>query len=116
MYNKDLTVTGLKNIPPELAPLYAAGIKNTSGRNLIWITGENENTGILKNDLEAWNKFFGDRDTEVHLHCLPWEDPYINNSISPETAGEKTRLLADIKYPTGEKKRQRPFNQETLRK
>jgi transcription-repair coupling factor (superfamily II helicase) len=88
---------GLENISPELAPLYAAGIKSVSGRDLVWITGENENTAILKNDLDAWNKFLGDRETEVHLHCLPWEDPYINNHIAPETAGEKTRLLDDLK-------------------
>ena len=96
---------GLKNIPPELVPLYAAGIKNVSGRNLIWITGENENTDILKNDLEAWNKFLGDTDTPVYLHGLPWEDPYINNGISPESAGEKTRLLADISGPKRDNKK-----------
>ncbi len=88
--------TGLFNIPPELGPLYAAGIKKVSGRNLLWLTGENENTDILENDLEAWLRFFGDTETQVHLHCLPWEDPYIDNDIAPGTAGEKTRLLADI--------------------
>ncbi|MCP4148667.1 MAG: hypothetical protein GY757_13050, partial [bacterium] len=88
---------GLTGIVPELAALYAAGIKNVTRRNLIWLTGENEKTSILKSDLEAWSRFLGDKETEVHLHTLPWEDPYINNSISAEIAGEKNRLLADIK-------------------
>ncbi len=98
---------GLNNIPPELAALYAAGILNGSGENLIWITGENENTDILKNDLVAWNDFLADEnsgDTEIHLHCLPWEDPYINNAVPAETAGEKTRLIADIEETKNHKK------------
>jgi len=86
----------LFNIPAELASLYAAGIKQISGCNLIWITGENENTDILKSDIDAWNNFFNDTETQVHLHCLPWEDPYIDNHIDTETAGEKNRLIADL--------------------
>ncbi len=90
----DTESTGLKNIPPELVPLYTAGIKQVSNQHLIWITGENENTERLKNDLESWNTFLGETGTDIHLHCLPWEDPYINNTIPPESAGEKNRLLA----------------------
>jgi transcription-repair coupling factor (superfamily II helicase) len=89
--------TGLKNIPTELIPLYTAGINQVSNRNIIWITGENENTDRLKSDLETWSAFLGDTGTDVHRHRLPWEDPYINNSISPESAGEKNRLLAAIR-------------------
>ncbi|MCP5106359.1 MAG: DEAD/DEAH box helicase, partial [bacterium] len=56
-------------------------------------------------DLNAWNKFLGNTDTEIYLHCLPWEDPYINNNISPESAGEKTRLLAAVTDNKGTNKK-----------
>ncbi|MCP4219082.1 MAG: DEAD/DEAH box helicase [bacterium] len=87
-------------VAPELWPLYAAAISKIAPGNLIWITGENENTDILKHHLEAWNAFLDNTDTTVHIHGLPWADPYIDNTIAPETAGEKYRLLADIKEKT----------------
>lgn len=92
----NIDLPGLENVPAELTPLYAAGIKTSSRKNLIWLTGENENVDTLKNDLESWLAFLENSDTSVHLHLLPWEDPYVNNTISPETAGEKNRLLTDI--------------------
>ncbi len=93
---KDNGNVRVKGVSRELSPLYVSYIKKYLGQSILWLVGENENIQKLKGDLQLWHRFFELDEPVIHVHKLPWEDPYINNSIAADMSGEKSRFLADI--------------------
>ena len=54
-----------------------------AAESIVWLGGENESFGDEKEKLGQWLKFFGLEDVPVHVHTLPFEDPYINAAPDP---------------------------------
>ena len=67
----------------EAQELAVAAIFARIGESVIWLGGENEPLGAEREKLGQWLKLFGREDVPVHIHTLPFEDPYINTAPDP---------------------------------
>ncbi len=81
----------------ELQELAVAGIFARTGENLVWLGGENESFVARREKLASWLKLFGLENVPLHIHTLPFEDPYINTAPDPARIAAKQRLLADLR-------------------
>jgi transcription-repair coupling factor (superfamily II helicase) len=80
-----------------LLEMAVAGILARFGENLVWLGGENESFALRKEKLERWLEFFAVKNAAVHIHTLPFADPYINSSPDPVRIVAKQQLLADLR-------------------
>jgi len=76
--------------------LAVAAIFSHFGESVVWLIGENEALGEKREKIRQWLKFFGCEDAPVHVHTLPFEDPYINTGADPRRIAAKQQLQADL--------------------
>ncbi|MFH2107780.1 MAG: DEAD/DEAH box helicase [Chrysiogenia bacterium] len=76
--------------------LAVAAIFSHDGESVIWLNGENEPLAEKKAKIGQWLKFLGCENTAVHIHTLPFEDPYINRNADVRQIAAKQRLQADL--------------------
>jgi len=86
----------LNNIDVDLIELFVAGIVLFEKGNLIWIVKENENLKEKGEKLNFWFEFLGFKDININFYKLPFEDPYINNSVDFDSIVYKTKLMSVI--------------------
>ncbi len=77
--------------------LAVAGMFARCGESIIFLGGENESFTARKEKIEGWLEFFAVKNAVVHIHTLPFEDPYINASPDPAKIAAKQQLLADVR-------------------
>jgi len=80
----------------EAQELAVAAIFARNAESLVWLAGENEPLGEKKEKLRQWLKFFGVEDAPLHVHLLPFEDPYINTAADTRRIAAKQQLQADL--------------------
>ncbi len=80
----------------EAQELAVAAIFARSGESVVWLAGENEALAEKKEKLRQWLKFFGVEEAPVHVHLLPFEDPYINTAADTRKIAAVQQLRADI--------------------
>jgi transcription-repair coupling factor (superfamily II helicase) len=90
---KRITIASVDREAQELA---VAGIFSHFGENIIWLNGENEALAEKREKIRHWLKFFGSEDVPVHIHTLPFEDPYINTRADTRQIAAKQQLQADL--------------------
>ncbi|HUU05132.1 MAG TPA: DEAD/DEAH box helicase [Patescibacteria group bacterium] len=76
--------------------LAVAAIFSRCGESVIWLNGENEPLAEKKKKIGQWLKLCGREDTALHIHTLPFEDPYINKGADANQIAAKQRLQADL--------------------
>jgi transcription-repair coupling factor (superfamily II helicase) len=86
----------IAGVDSEAQELAVAGIFACSKESLIWLGGENEPLAARQEKLGQWLKLFALENIPVHIHTLPFEDPYINAAPDPSRIAAKQRLLADL--------------------
>lgn len=86
----------IASVDREARELAVAGIFSHCGDSLIWLGGENEAQEEKREKIRQWLKFFGREDAPVHVHTLPFEDPYINNGADTRQIAFKQQLQADL--------------------
>lgn len=91
--NKEFDVN---NVDVDLIELFVAGIVSLREGNLIWVVKENENLKEKEEKLEFWFEFLGIKDININFYKLPFEDPYINNSVDFNSIVYKTKLMSVI--------------------
>ena len=80
----------------EAQELAVAAIFTRSAESVVWLSGENEALGEKREKVRQWLKLFGCEDVPVHIHTLPFEDPYINTAADPRRIAAKQQLQADL--------------------
>jgi len=86
----------IASVDREVRELAVAGIFSHCGDSVIWLNGENEPLAEKKEKIRQWLKFFGREDVPVHIHTLPFEDPYINTGADTPQIAAKQQLQADL--------------------
>jgi transcription-repair coupling factor (superfamily II helicase) len=87
----------IASVDSSLHELAVAGIFAHSRESIVWLGGENESFAGRRDKLEQWLKFFALEDVPLHVHTLPFEDPYINAAPDPARIAARQRLLADLR-------------------
>ncbi len=80
----------------DVRELAVAGIFSRFGGSVVWLVGENEPLEEKSEKIRQWLKLFGCEDTPVHVHLLPFEDPYINIVTDVRRIAAKHQLQADL--------------------
>jgi transcription-repair coupling factor (superfamily II helicase) len=88
-----ITVAGIEREVQELA---VAAVFSRATGSVVWLAGENEPLGEKKEKLRQWLKFFGAEGAPVHVHVLPFEDPYINTAADTRKIAAQQQLQADL--------------------
>jgi len=86
----------IASVDREAQELAVAGIFSHFGDSLVWLGGENEAQEEKREKIRQWLKFFGREDVPVHIHALPYEDPYINTLADTRRIAAKQQLQADL--------------------
>lgn len=86
----------INNVDIDLTELFVAGIALFEKGNLIWIVKENENLKEKEEKLSLWFDFLGIKDININFYKLPFEDPYIDNSIGINSIVYKAKLISSI--------------------
>lgn len=86
----------INNVDIDLTELFIAGIALFEKGNLIWIVKENENLKEKEEKLSLWFDFLGIKDININFYKLPFEDPYIDNSIGINSIVYKAKLISSI--------------------
>jgi transcription-repair coupling factor (superfamily II helicase) len=90
---KRIPVAAVEREAQELA---VAAIFARSGESVVWLAGENEALGEKREKLRQWLKFFGAEEAPIHVHLLPFEDPYINTAADTRKIAAVQQLQADL--------------------
>jgi len=86
----------INNVDIDLTELFVAGIALFKKGNLIWIVKENENLKEKEEKLSLWFEFLGIKGININFYKLPFEDPYIDNSIGINSIVYKAKLISGI--------------------
>jgi transcription-repair coupling factor (superfamily II helicase) len=80
----------------EAQELAVAGIFAALAESVVWLVGENEPLIEKQEKLGQWLKLFGRDQAPLHVHLLPFEDPYINAAADAGAIAAKRRLQAGL--------------------
>ena len=84
------------SVDREAQELAVAGIFVQLGESVVWLCGENEPLEEKKGKLRQWLKLFGREEAPLHVHVLPFEDPYINAAADAGAIAAKRQLQDDL--------------------
>jgi len=95
----DLSARGatFDSIDPDLLELAVLGVSYHTRRNVLWIVGENEEIESTRKRLQDWRPLLGLNQLPICSYSLPFEDPYINNSVEDPRMEEKLDLLDNLR-------------------
>ncbi len=80
---------------PEFIPLFTANLFRKKEKNIILITEESVDLYRVKEELSTWCGFLSVK-ADLHIHKLPWEDPFINNRVDTAYTADRIKLQNSI--------------------